>query len=392
MDITPFLPRNPAELPLPEGDALAHCTRAVQHICRDIDHHQGSIDFAQFMALALYAPGLGYYAAGTRKFGEDGDFVTAPEISPLFSRCLARQCQQVLAQTGGVILEFGAGSGTMAADILSELEQLDSLPSQYLIMEVSADLRQRQRETIEQKIPQLVDRVQWLEQLPEQFHGVVVANEVLDAMPVQRFRVEADGISRAMVRHDASGFHWSYQPWAVDAQLAEITRTLPTGYESEINTHITPWLATLTERMTQGAVLLIDYGFPRHEFYHPQRDTGTLMCHYRHRAHVDPLILPGLQDITAHVDFTAVAEAAVAAGFDVSGYTNQAYFLLALGLTELVAEINPADTRTQIILAQQIKKLTLPSEMGELFKVIGLTKDCDLPLRGFSFNDQRNRL
>lgn len=391
MDITPFLPPPGSELPLPDADAQAHCASMAQHIINQIDQNGGQIDFDQFMALALYAPGLGYYAAGARKFGDAGDFVTAPELSPLFSRCLARQCQQVLAACGGNLLEFGAGSGTMAADILAELESLDALPDQYLIMEVSADLRERQRETIHHKIPHLAGRVHWLDQLPETFHGVIVANEVLDAMPVQRLRVSADGVAQAQVGADHDGFHCHYRRCDIP-ELTQLFDGLPEGYESEVNTHVTPWLAAIAASLQRGAIILIDYGFPRHEFYHPQRDSGTLMCHYRHRAHVDPLILPGLQDITAHVDFTAVAEAAVASGLDVAGFTNQAYFLLSLGLTELVAEINPADTRAQIMAAQQIKKLTLPNEMGELFKVMALTRDLDLPLRGFSLNDQRVRL
>lgn len=394
MDITPFLPNKTTKLPLPDGDALAHCANVVQALCDDIDAHGGLIDFARFMELTLYAPGLGYYAAGARKFGSAGDFVTAPEISSLFSRCLARQCQQVLSQTGGDILEFGAGSGAMAADILVELEQLDCLPERYLIMEVSADLRQRQQEILQARVPHLIERTHWLDHLPPQFTGVVLGNEVLDAMPVQLFRVEQDGVSLAQVGHDTNGFHWAYTPVTDLTQygLAEITQELAPGYQSEINCHIGPWLVSLANSLQQGVVILLDYGFPRHEYYHPQRGDGTLMCHYRHHAHGDPLILPGLQDITAHVDFTAVAEAAVAAGLDVSGFTNQAYFLLGLGLTDFLNEINPVDTRRQIELAQQVKKLTLPNEMGELFKVIALTKGCDFALRGFSLNDQRVRL
>lgn len=391
MDIPPFLPSPGSELPIPDADAQAHCAAVAEHIINAIAANGGCIDFEQFMALALYAPGLGYYAAGARKFGDAGDFVTAPEISPLFSRCLARQCQQVLAACGGEILEFGAGSGTMAADMLAELAALDALPEQYLIMEVSAELRQRQRETLARKVPQLAERVHWLDQLPDTFHGVIVANEVLDAMPVQRLRVTREGVAVAQVCHDDNGFRWHYRQ-THDSALTTPLQSLSAGYESEVNTHIHPWIGAIAACLQRGVVLLIDYGFPRHEFYHPQRDTGTLMCHYRHRAHTDPLILPGLQDITAHVDFTAVAEAAVGHGLDVAGFTSQAYFLLSLGLTELVTGINPADTRAQIEAAQQIKKLTLPNEMGELFKVIALTRDLDLPLRGFSLNDQRVRL
>lgn len=385
------------ELPEPAPEAWAHSVALATLIAAHIEAEGGVIDFARFMQQALYAPGMGYYAAGARKFGEGGDFVTAPEISSLFSRCLARQCRQVLAHLGGGdILEFGAGSGVMAADILLELERLERLPESYLIMEVSADLRARQRDTLSEKAPHLLARVQWLDVLPRTpLHGVVLANEVLDAMPVHRFRIEEGGLREAYVAHDNGRFLWRHAapgPVLAHSPVAQWCAGLAPGYESEYNAMLGPWLASLDEALSRGVVILVDYGFPRHEFYHPQRNGGTLMCHYRHRSHPDPLILVGLQDITAHVDFTAVAEAAQQAGFAVAGFTNQAYFLLALGLTGMLAEVNPVDVRRQLQLAQEIKKLTLPNEMGELFKAMALTKGVDIGLEGFALNDQRARL
>jgi SAM-dependent MidA family methyltransferase len=238
--------------------------------------------------------------------------------------------------------------------------------------------------------------VEWLDQLPaDRFQGVVLANEVLDAMPVHRFRKELQGLSEVCVSWDVDRFVWTYTPPTQELASWELpgdVPALPAGYESEVNLSLSPWIASLSETLSAGVMLLIDYGFPSHEYYHPQRGTGTLMCHYRHRAHPDPLILTGLQDITAHVDFTAVAEAAHKAGMDVAGFTSQAYFLLSLGLTEMVADTDAAVTRQQIETARQIKLLTLPSEMGELFKVIALCKNTELPLAGFSMHDQRGRL
>ncbi|MEW5757625.1 MAG: SAM-dependent methyltransferase [Pseudomonadota bacterium] len=385
------------DLPAPAPEAQAHSERLRALIIDEIGRCGGRISFARFMELALYAPGLGYYAAGARKFGAGGDFVTAPEISPLFSRCLARQCREVLAGLGGGdILEFGAGSGVMAADILLELERLGQLPCRYFILELSAELRARQRETLTTKTAHLLERVVWLETWPQQpLRGVVLANEVLDAMPVHRFRVEEHGLSQAYVVLSDGRFTEQFAepgPELSQRDLVQVVAELPPGYVSEYNAAAAPWLQGIASALEQGVVLLIDYGFPRREFYHPQRASGTLMCHYRHRAHSDPFVFVGLQDITAHVDFTLIAEAALAAGFEVRGFTSQAYFLLALGLTELLAEVNPVDVRAQLEYAQQIKKLTLPNEMGELFKVMALAKGMDLPLQGFALNDQRQRL
>jgi SAM-dependent MidA family methyltransferase len=389
---------------LPDIDNLpaaqTHSERLCVLIRNDIAANGGQITFARYMDLALYAPGLGYYSAGSHKLGEAGDFVTAPELSPLFSRCVARQCEQVLAHLGGGdILEVGAGSGVMAADVLAELEALDCLPGCYFILEVSADLRQRQQQMVAARVPHLAGRVYWLDALPVAgFQGVVLANELLDAMPVHVFGVAEKASYERYVACGDGRFIWSDGPLS-DARLAERIVTLAEargefapGYISEINLAAEAWLRSIAALLTRGMVLLIDYGFPRHEYYHAQRNAGTLMCHYRHRAHPDPLILPGLQDITAHVDFTALAEVASKVGLTVAGFTTQAYFLLSSGLNEMTGMSDPNDVRQHVLLMQQVKKLTLPSEMGELFKVMALTRDVDVPLLGFTFQDQRRRL
>jgi len=351
------------------------------------------------MRLALYAPELGYYSGGLQKFGETGDFITAPEVSPLFSRCLARQAADVLVTLSQPdVLEFGAGSGVMAADMLLELERLDALPVSYLILELAAELRQRQRETIERIAPNLLSRVRWLDSLPHSFSGVVVANEVLDAMPVECFRINEGRVESLMIGTEADRLRAQYAPapQAVEQAVRQIEQrrgqALPHGYCSEYNPQLQAWLQSIAAAMQSGVVLLIDYGYPVSEYYHDQRENGTLMCHYRHRAHPDPLWYPGLQDITAFVDFSAVAHAAVEVGFDVSGYTTQAMFLLASGLPELHEAALTDDAKRQLQLAQQIKTLTLPSEMGERFKVMALDKNHDVALRGFSMQDYQARL
>ncbi|MGH8371352.1 MAG: class I SAM-dependent methyltransferase, partial [Gammaproteobacteria bacterium] len=340
--------------------------------------------------LALYAPGLGYYSAGARKFGAAGDFITAPELSPLFSRCLARQAVEVFdALGGGDILELGGGSGIMAADILSELARLERLPERYLILEVSADLRERQRETLHQKVPGLLERVQWLDTVPESFTGLIVANEVLDALPVQRFRRDAEGWSEYTVTLDGDAFNSGTR--AVGAELttaltaleASLPSPLASGYSSELCLQLPGFMRALADTLERGAMLFVDYGYPRNAYYHADRSMGTLMCHYRQRAHDDPFLYPGLQDITAHVDFTAVAEAGVDNGLELAGYTTQAHLLLALGIAGQAN--NMASTR-------EVKLLTLPEEMGERFKAIGFTKQIDEALTGFALRDLSHTL
>jgi SAM-dependent MidA family methyltransferase len=381
------------ELPLPDAAARAHSEQLVARIRQELADGDGGMDFARFMELALYAPGLGYYSAGARKFGAAGDFVTAPEISPLFGGCVARQCGQVLAAlAGGDILEAGAGSGALAADVLAQLDRDGCLPGHYFILELSAELRQRQRQTLQQRTPHLIDRVQWLDELPAAgFRGVILGNEILDAMPVQRFRLADQDLQLAHVVWARERFAWQWRSATPEIKACLTARLqgldLASGYTSEWNRQAEAWVGTVARRLAAGMLLLIDYGFPRREFYHPQRDQGTLMCHYRHRAHDDPLILIGLQDITAHVDFTAMAEAGHEAGLSVQGYTHQAAFLLSTGLEEFLAQA--ADP---LQAAQQAKKLTLPSEMGELFKVIALTRGVAGPLLGFRMIDQRRKL
>lgn len=383
-----------SKAPQPGPEALAHSRELEAHIARQIEDSGGRISFARFMDLALYAPGLGYYSAGSRKLGEAGDFVTAPEISPLFGRCLATQVQQVLQQLGGgAVLELGAGSGALAADILQQLEKLGQLPQRYLILEVSADLRQRQQQTLARRLPHLLDRLEWLDCLPEGLGGVVLANEVMDALPVERFRVQGAGIVQLGVAHGAAGFSTVDLPCdpALEARWEELRRELPgplaQGYRSEICMGLRPWVGALAGALRRGALLLVDYGLPRAQYYHPERGDGTLICHYRHRAHADPFQWVGLQDITAWVDFTTVAESAVDCGLELMGFTPQAQFLLGAGLEGLLAEATAGDTRTRLQAAAEAKKLTLPGEMGERFKVMGLSRGLQAPLSGFGLKD-----
>jgi SAM-dependent MidA family methyltransferase len=371
----------------------------VEHIRARIEAAGGAISFAEYMALALYAPGLGYYATGSQKLGPGGDFVTAPELSALFSRTLARQVADALGSMGGgEILELGPGSGVMAADLLAELERLDRLPSAYRLLEVSPDLRRRQEALLASRVPQLMARVCWLDSLPEApIEGVVLANEVLDALPVQLFCYHRGALYERAVGWDAGGLVWvDREPPAELAAAvqglglaAELTAGEP-GYCSEIRLDLGPWVRALADALARGLVLLVDYGYPRGEYYLPERGAGTLMCHYRHRAHGEPFLYPGLQDITAHVDFTAVAEAAVDAGLTVAGFTDQGSFLVNCGLAEqLQAGMGSAE---HLALAQQVKTLTLPSEMGERFKVMGLVRGLDGLLRGFERGDRAARL
>jgi SAM-dependent MidA family methyltransferase len=394
-------PTDPAvRLPPPSAEEVAHSAHLEECLRAEIGRAGGSIDFARYMALALYAPGLGYYSAGARKLGAQGDFVTAPEVSALFARCLARQCREVLERLGGGgLLELGAGSGAMAAGLLTELEALGALPERYSILEVSADLRERQRRLLAARLPHLAARIEWLERLPERgFRGVIIGNEVVDALPVHRFRIAGGAVRELRIAWEDGRFRWREAAAgpeltaAVERLERELGRTLPAGYESELNLDLPGWMAALAAALERGLVLLIDYGYPRAEYYLPERSAGTLMCHYRHRAHPDPLILTGLQDITAHVDFTAAAEAAQAAGLSVAGYTSQAHFLLGAGLDELLAASDAGDVRRHLELVRQAKVLTLPGEMGERFKVLGLTKAMEGPLRGFALLDQRRRL
>ena len=364
-------------------------------ICAEIAASGGLLPFDRFMDLALYAPGLGYYVAGAQKFGPGGDFITAPDISPLFGQCLAAQCAEALQRLdGGDLFEFGAGSGALAVQVLQRLDALGVLPERYLILEPSPELQTRQRASILEAVPHLIDRCVWLTALPRSLRGVVLANEVLDAMPVQRFRVREDGgIDEVFVTEQTGRLVEVTAPPRSPGLSAAVAALQSDGfartpdYSSEINPHLAPWLAALADTLDVGLVLLIDYGYPRSGYYQPDRDMGTLMCHYRHQAHDDPYRHLGLQDITAHVDFTAAAEAGETAGFAVAGFTTQAHFLLGCGIDRLLTEA--PDALDQALAAKQ---LLLPTAMGERFKVLGLSKGVNGLWRGFAVRDLRERL
>lgn len=382
-------------LPTPSPDALAHSHQLQSLIKAEIDQAGGWISFARFMEQVLYAPGLGYYSAGSRKFGAEGDFVTAPEMTPLFGQSVAMQLAQIMAASVPQILEVGAGSGRLATDLLLALEQMDALPVQYAILDLSADLRARQLETIAQAVPHLLDRVVWLNCLPEAFSGVVIANELLDAMPAHVVAWREDGVFERGVAVENGTFVWTEQAAGGALQLAaeEIGRQcqLPPGFESEISLANRAWAAEWGHRLQHGALLLLDYGFPRREFYHQQRGRGTLMCHYRHHAHPDPFYLPGLQDVTVHVDFTSIIAAAHPAGLDLLGYTSQGQFLLNCGILDLLGK-GESGTPDYIRATSAVNQLIMPHEMGELFKVIAIGRGVDVPLLGFSSGDQSHRL
>jgi len=388
------------DLPLPSSDAQAHSEKLTRAIQQQIAAAGGWLSFAGFMEALLYAPGLGYYTAGAHKVGAAGDFITAPGMTGLFGQALARQVAQIMAQSAPVVLEVGAGTGRLAADLLLELERLEALPASYCILDLSADLRQRQQATLAAEAPHLLDRVRWLDALPEDFSGVVIGNELLDAMPADIVAWREDGIFARGVALDANGaFVWEERPatgelLAAAREIGEQCQ-LPPGFESEISLACRAWAAEWGHRLQSGALLLIDYGFPRREFYHQQRARGTLMCHYRHFAHPDPFCLPGLQDVTVHVDFTAIIAAAHGNGLELLGYTSQGQFLLNCGILDRLAAL-PAATPEYIRAASAVNKLLMPHEMGELFKVIaigrGLDEHSPEPLCGFVSGDQSRRL
>ena len=387
-------------LPIPDSDAQAYSGALKRRIVDDIAAAGGWIGFDRFMALALYAPAMGYYSGGARKFGAAGDFVTAPEISSAFGQTVAAQAAQIMAASAPQIIEVGAGSGRLAADLLLELQSRGALPERYAILELSGELRQRQRAAIYEHAPQLIDRVVWLDTLPERFDGLVLANELLDAIPVQLVvwghendeqtiferGVGVQGGEFIWLDRLASGRLRERAQQIFDELSAEAP--LPPGYLSEIGLAAADWTASWASIIGRGALLLVDYGFPRREYYHPQRSSGTLMCHYRHHAHGEPFFLPGLQDITAHVDFTAVVEAGFDAGFEFLGYTTQATFLLNCGLTDVLSRIPADDPARYLPQSQAAQKLISPAEMGELFKVIALGKGIAEPLLGFARGDR----
>ena len=386
-------------LPQPAVDALKSSQALQQLIAADIERAGGWISFARYMELALYAPGLGYYSGGAVKLGKDGDFTTAPEITPLFGAALAHAVAPLLAQSAPQLMEFGAGSGRLARDILTELAQIGASPQAYFIVELSGELRARQEQTL-RDFPQ----VQWLEQLPAAFSGVAIGNEVLDAMPVQLVMKAEDGWRERGVGLGPQGFVYAERDCApplvaqVHAQIPDAD-LLPIGYLTEVHMVATGFMASLAAMLAAGAergnggaaAILIDYGFPAHEYYLPQRSEGTLMCHYRHHAHGEPFYLPGLQDITAHVDFTAMARAAQEHGLEVLGYSGQAGFLLAAGIGDLLLRTSPQDALRYLPQANAVQKLLSPAEMGELFKVLVVGKGLRLAPE-FERNDRSHRL
>jgi len=384
------------ELPRPDEHAMAHHLQAMDKIRRQIERAGGAISFEQYMQSALYLPDYGYYRCGTQKFGASGDFVTAPEISPLFAHCLASFIRQ--SGLSDTILEVGAGSGVLAANILQTLARQEALPEHYYIVELSAELRARQQETLESKVPEAIGCVSWLDSLPEKFKGVVLANELLDAMPVRRFHIKGDTVHEQFVAWCDGVFCYQDKPTNDQRLLDRVTELKAQTsmaeageYLSEINFMAEDWIHTLGDTLDQAVVLLIDYGYPRNAYYHAQRNSGTLMCHYQHRAHPDPLILSCLQDITAFVDFTAMADAALEAGMEVCGFTTQGHFLMNMGILEEI-ETDIDNWPAHLQKANEIKKLTMPNEMGENFKVMALSKNHEQVVPGFAHHDLRHLL
>jgi len=381
-------------LPTPTPDALRHSAALCALIREEIDAAGGWIPFSRYMALALYASGLGYYAAGARKFGAAGDFITAPELSPLFAQTLARQVTELMAHSAPHLIEAGAGSGALAVELLLALEQFDAVPDRYDILELSPDLIERQRERLAASAPHLASRVRWLEALPETFSGVVIGNEVLDAMPTERVIWREDGIFSLGVAVSEDRFIWQARPaeGTLLAAAQALASALPKPYESETPLAASAWVRSWGTIIERGALLLIDYGFPAAEFYHPDRSQGTLKCHYRHHALDDPFFHPGLVDITTHVDFTAIAQAGADAGLEVLGYTSQANFLLNCGLLEVMQHSPGEDAQASARQSHAANMLLSPAEMGELFKVIALGRGVGGPLMGFSRGDRTHRL
>jgi SAM-dependent MidA family methyltransferase len=392
----------PSILPQLSQPQVVHMQRVTAVVRQAIEAAGGWLAFDDYLRIVQHAPGLGYYSAGSAKFGREGDFVTAPELSPLFGGCLARQCAQILGEVGGDLLELGAGSGALAERLLRGLDQLGTLPAHYYILEISADLRARQRQRLQGLPAELAGRVEWLDQLPvAPLQGVLVANEVADALPFKRFCLRSGAIHERGVSCPDSATLTDADRAADPAFAAEVRRLLQDpmsqqddlseqGYLSELCPWLTPWIASLSQVLACGALLLIDYGLPRREYYHPQRRHGTLRCYFRHRAHDNALEYPGLQDISAWVDFTRAAEAASASGLTVSGYCTQAAFLLATGIEQDLAAVSAPLEHAR--LAAQARTLLLPGEMGESFKVMALTRHFDTPLRGFAYQDLRASL
>jgi SAM-dependent MidA family methyltransferase len=381
-------------LPEPDAAARAHGAAVAAALALEIDAAGGWLTLEAYLRFVLYAPGLGYYVAGARKFGAAGDFVTAPELSPLFGAALAVEVAAHLLRHGGDVIELGAGTGRLAADLLRGLDAAGAMPRRYAILEVSPDLRERQRETLAREVPAHTPRVEWIDALPVRWDGVVVMNEVLDAVPPHVLaRREGRWFERGVARL-GDGLAIEDRPLGPGALRALGEARFPEriDYASEVNPAAEALVEDLGRRAGQGTILAIDYGFPRGEYYHPQRASGTLMGHYRHRAHADPLLWPGLSDLTAHVDFTAIAEAGVRAGLSVAGFATQAGFLLSCGILDRLAAVGPPASADYVRAAAAVQKLLSPAEMGELFKVLALATDAPEPGPGFRLADMRHRL
>ena len=388
------------DLPEASADALAASAALERIIAAEISAGGGWMSFARYMELALYAPGLGYYSGGSRKFGSEGDFLTAPELTPLYGQALAQQVAQVLAASAPLVIEAGAGSGRLAADLLQALDALGCAPEHYRILELSGELRARQQATLAARAPRFAGRVEWLDELPERFSGCLIGNELLDAMPTHALRWSDEAAAPAVLERGvglADGQLTIVERPAAGALLAAAEALgVRAPYRGEISLAARSWVSELARRLEQGALLLIDYGLPRHELYHPLRDGGTLRCHYRHRVHEDPFWFPGLSDITTHVDFTAVAEAGFDAGLKVLGFTSQANFLLNCGIGDLLqtSKVDAGDTASADDLRARgaVNVLLSPNEMGELFKVIALGRGVPGPLLGFARADRVHAL
>ena len=385
-----------AELPIPTHEALAHSARVVAHIERMIATSDGWISFADYMGAALYAPGLGYYVAGARKFGPAGDFVTAPELTALFGETLAAQIEAVLVQLpGSSVIELGPGTGRLAADVLTALASRDALPERYWLLEVSPDLRERQREHLRDRVPDLLPRVEWIDVLPGHWRGALLANEMLDAVPPHLIaRQDGAWFERGVEIGAAGECRFADRPLAKGALRDAARSRFPDDgdYASEINPAAQALVRSLALRCDAGALLIFDYGFPASEYYHPQRNGGTVMTHYRHRTVDDPFFLPGLADLTAHVDFSAIAHAGVAGGMSLTGYATQARFLINCGILDALARRGEPQSAAYLREAAAVQKLLSPAEMGELFKALALAKDIDVDLIGFQDGDQSHRL
>ena len=372
-------------LPQADSESRKHSARVAVHIKDIIRGDGGWVPFAKYMDLAMFAPGLGYYSAGAAKIGAAGDFTTAPEMTTLFGATLAKQVAQVLGAIGGDVLEFGAGSGKLARDLLRGLRKLGCEPRRYLILEPSPDLRERQMALLKKEIPEFSSRLCWIDRMPENFCGAMIANEVLDAMPIDLISWQADGVYERGVAVSNGEFIWRNRKLESGALLVHAQSVrVASGYASEIHRAGAAFVRSVGDALKHGVALLIDYGFLDHEYYHADRSTGTLMCHYRHRAHTDPFFMPGAQDITAHVNFSAMIDAARGAGLEIEGYTTQAKFLIASGITDQLSQIDPSDAAQYLPLANQAQRLLSPAEMGELFKVLAIGRGIDFSLLGFS--------